>query len=84
MHDADQSTTPTTLEVELKFAIADGPALLSTLHEIGATFVGQEQHADTYYAHPCRDFVQTGEALRIRKVDGVAHVTFKGPKQPGP
>ncbi len=29
-------------------------------------FIRKEYHEDTYYQHPCRDFSETDEALRIR------------------
>ncbi len=47
-------------------------------------FLRKERHEDTYYAHPCRDFSETDEALRIRikRFDGhfEALLTYKGPK----
>ena len=42
-----------------------------------------QEHVDTYYNHPSRDFAETREALRIRRVDGVPMVTYKGTKLPG-
>lgn len=79
------------IEVEQKFRLPDPAALLSALQRHGAIEQGIEQHADTYYGHPCRDFQQTREALRIRRVvrhrrgDGAAepsstetYVTYKG------
>jgi len=35
---------------------------------------------DTYYAHPCRDFAKTDEALRVRESEGHLTLTYKGPK----
>lgn len=35
---------------------------------------------DTYYAHPCRDFASTDEALRVRDTKGTFTLTYKGPK----
>ena len=32
---------------------------------------------------PVATFVVTGEVLRIRRIDGVGHLTYKGPKDPG-
>jgi adenylate cyclase class 2 len=47
-------------------------------------FLRREYHEDTYYNHPCRDFRETDEALRIRvkRFDGhfEAFLTYKGPK----
>jgi len=41
---------------------------------------GVEQQKDTYFAHPCRDFARTDEALRIREAKGKLTLTYKGPK----
>ncbi|MEO1529159.1 MAG: class IV adenylate cyclase [Planctomycetota bacterium] len=68
------------LEVEQKYRVSDSDELADRLIEIGATAGTAEQHADTYYRHPCRDFVQTGEAFRVRRINEVASVTYKGPK----
>lgn len=71
------------IEVELKFAVSDLDSMLTQLLSFGAQPEPIEDHADTYYRHPCRDFVETGEALRIRRVNGVAHITYKGARLPG-
>ncbi len=71
------------LEVEQKFRIATHEFLLSKLRAINTTELPEERHCDTYLQHPCRDFGQTGEALRVREVNENAVVTFKGPRQPG-
>ena len=75
-------------EVELKFPLPPGPAAeaaLAKLAAAGATFGPPVTQADTYYAHPVRDFAATDEALRVRVVtgpDGVprGRLTYKGPK----
>ena len=39
---------------------------------------------DYYYSHPCRDFLATDEALRIRvPTQGKPRITYKGPRLPG-
>jgi len=68
------------LEVEQKFRVANRQALLDRIAESGAEGGDVQQHVDTYFQHPCRDFVQTNEALRIRAIDSLASVTYKGPK----
>jgi adenylate cyclase class 2 len=70
-------------EVEQKFHIDDLADLEKRLREIGAVEQSSQQHIDTYYNHPSRDFAETREALRIRRVDGVPMVTYKGTKLPG-
>ncbi|ASJ06817.1 class IV adenylate cyclase [Thermococcus pacificus] len=46
--------------------------------------IRREYHEDTYFQHPCRDFTETDEALRIRvrRFNGhfEAFLTYKGPK----
>ncbi|OYP28856.1 class IV adenylate cyclase [Rhodopirellula sp. MGV] len=68
------------LEVETKYKIDQPSVVIEKLEQLGAVNEVVESHADTYLRHPCRDFVQTKEALRIRRIDGVASVTYKGPK----
>ncbi len=69
--------------------------MLAKLLAAGAIEVAIEHHADTYYRHPSRDFAQTREALRIRRIARSAtlpssaanessqspetRVTYKGP-----
>jgi len=39
------------------------------------------EEIDTYFRHPCRDFAQTDEGLRIRRCSGnFSLMTYKGPK----
>lgn len=56
------------IEVEQKFRLPDPDLLLAKLLAAGATEIAVEHHADTYYRHPSRDFAQTREALRIRRI----------------
>ena len=67
-------------EIEQKFAIADRTALEERLRSLGAKELGQVEQADQYFNHPARDFAQTDEALRIRRVGRASFVTYKGPK----
>lgn len=69
-------------EVEQKYrvdCVSDVAVQLEALHAIP---IPRQVHEDIYYAHPSRDFRETGEALRIRKINSVASVTYKGPKVP--
>jgi adenylate cyclase class 2 len=70
-------------EIEQKFHISDCRELVEKLDAIGAILVSEKDNTDTYYNHPCRDFAQTGEALRVRREDGLPMVTYKGQKLPG-
>ena len=67
-------------EVEQKFAIDDFALLEGRLLGLGADPGEPSEQIDTYFAHPARDFGQTDEALRMRRVDRTTFLTYKGPK----
>ena len=67
-------------EVEQKHRVADVAALVERLAQRGVTIGPPVVQVDQYFAHPCRDFAGTDEALRIRLVGGASFVTYKGPK----
>lgn len=67
-------------EVEQKHHVPDVAVLLKVLAERGAEVGPPVEQADQYFAHPCRDFAKTDEALRIRTVGDKSFVTYKGPK----
>lgn len=67
-------------EVELKFPVTDLAALEARLTALGALWDAPLEQRDCYFAHPCRDFAQTDEALRIRQIGTQCLVTYKGPK----
>jgi adenylate cyclase class 2 len=67
-------------EVEQKHRVDDERSLLERLAERGVEIGAPVEQSDRYFAHPCRDFSQTDEALRIRTVGDRSFVTFKGPK----
>jgi adenylate cyclase class 2 len=67
-------------EVEQKHRVDDSAVLLRRLAERGATLGPPIAQADEYFNHPCRDFAQTDEAVRIRTVGDASVVTYKGPK----
>jgi adenylate cyclase class 2 len=68
------------LEVEMKFRLPDWTALTAKLAEWGATADPVRKDTDNYFNAPDRDFAQTDEAVRVRRV-GVSNVlTYKGPK----
>ncbi len=67
-------------EVEQKFAVADLASLEQRVLALGAKPDQDIVQVDLYFAHPSRDFAQTDEALRIRRVGPRNFVTYKGPK----
>lgn len=69
------------LEVEQKYPAGDLSAIETRLVALGVQFAAAKEQSDAYFAHPARDFAQTDEALRIRRVGHHNYVTYKGPKQ---
>jgi adenylate cyclase, class 2 len=67
-------------EVENKFPVADLESMAERLMAYGARFDEAIEQVDHYFAHPLRDFAQTDEALRIRRIGERNLVTYKGPK----
>jgi adenylate cyclase class 2 len=67
-------------EVEQKYPIGDAPRIEAALVKLGARIGPPQEEVDTYFNHPNRDFAQTDEALRIRRIGPVNCVTYKGPK----
>jgi adenylate cyclase class 2 len=67
------------LEIEIKTHSLDNGRVERLLLKRGATFLGEHDQVDEYFNHPCRDFAETDEALRLRK-DSSGKITYKGPK----
>jgi adenylate cyclase class 2 len=67
------------IEVEVKVR-ASHDEVEERLEELGAVRVAEKTQKDTYFAAPHRDFAQTDEALRVRRENGEAYITYKGPK----
>jgi adenylate cyclase, class 2 len=67
-------------EVEQKFRIENSTALENRLRTLGAVETETVEQVDRYFNHPARDFAQTDEALRLRRIGELNFVTYKGPK----
>ena len=67
-------------EVELKFPVVDLPALERRLATLAKRFYAPVDQVDRYFNHPCRDFAQTDEALRLRLDGDAVVITWKGPR----
>lgn len=67
-------------EVEMKFPVADRLDLEKKLVSCAARFSPPIEQIDRYFAHPCRDFAKTDEALRLRRVGDDVVITWKGPR----
>lgn len=68
------------IEVEVKARVDEAKKVERSIIALGATPIGIENQADTYYNSPHRDFKATDEALRIRVQDAGHFLTYKGPK----
>jgi adenylate cyclase class 2 len=68
------------IEVESKFWSPGNDKVEKALLRLGAKKVSEGAMEDVYFAHPNKDFGKTDEALRLRKRDGTAELTYKGPR----
>jgi adenylate cyclase class 2 len=71
-------------EVEVKYRVPDHDRVFRSLSLMGCVSSGTVTQQDTYLNHPARDFAQTNEAFRIRRIEEENRVTYKGPRLPGP
>src|SRR5260370_5588882 len=69
------------LEIEQKYANAASAAIEPRLAAWGVTGHEDEEESDDYYNAPDRDFKQTDEAFRLRRIGAKNFLTYKGPKQ---
>ena len=75
-----------TFEVEIKFRVENVSKFEDKLQQLGGAGFGEPvTEFDSFFQHPCRNFVQTDECLRLRKrvfADGTSDhsLTYKGPK----
>src|ERR1700677_1246186 len=70
------------LEVEMKFAVADFGPIEQRLQAWQAPGDDAIDEADHYFNAPDRDFAQTDEAFRLRRIGPANFLTYKGPKRP--
>jgi adenylate cyclase class 2 len=71
-------------EVEVKYRLADHDQLKQRLSERGAASGPTVVQEDLYLSHPTRDFAQTNEAFRLRRIGTENRITYKGPRLGGP
>jgi adenylate cyclase class 2 len=72
------------LEIEQKFRVGDLAGLVQRLAGLGVQLGPAHVEADHYMNAPDRDFAQTGEAFRLRRIAELNFLTFKGRRDPGP
>ena len=68
------------IEVESKFKSPGNEKVERALAHLGAKKIASVDMEDVYFAHPSKDFGKSDEALRLRKIDGAAELTYKGPR----
>ena len=68
------------LEVEIKAYCDDVHEIRKGITSLGGEPLGSRIETDIYYNHPGRNFAETDEALRIRRMDQKKILTYKGPK----
>lgn len=71
------------IEIEQKYRRPDADHLETRLADLGAKFMAAASEADHYFNAPDRDFATTGEAFRLRRIDDLNVLTYKGPKWTG-
>lgn len=71
-------------EVESKFRTETHAELQQRLTALGAVAKPEVVQEDIYLGHPSRDFAQTKEAFRIRRIGSENRITYKGPRLSGP
>lgn len=68
------------IEVEMKFRVPEWAPVLARLTAWGAVALPPRKDTDHYFNAPDRDFGQTDEALRLRRIGTANTLTYKGPK----
>ncbi len=72
---------PVEREVKLRLPCEALEEARRRLEEAGLRVEATVREVDVYYSHPCRDFLETDEALRLRISGEGARLTYKGPRR---
>src|SRR5687768_6602713 len=67
-------------EVEQKFRLPESRQVVARLAELGVHLADAVEQADLYFNHRAKNYKETDEALRIRRIGERNFVTYKGPK----
>ena len=70
----------TKFEVEIKAQCYDKNSFIEKVTGAGAVHVETREEIDTYFNHSQKNFAETDEALRLRKIGDKTYITYKGPK----
>ncbi len=68
------------VEVEIKARVDELEDVREQILQRGGQSVARVRQQDTYFDHPVRSFADSDEALRIRRTEQKAKVTYKGPR----
>jgi len=68
------------IEVESKYWSPGNSAVIAALNKLGAKKLSDLTMEDVYFSHPSKDFGKTDEAIRLRKKEDGAELTYKGPR----
>lgn len=68
------------IEVEIKAPIDSFQSVEKNLYKFNAQYIRKENHYDVYFQHPSKDFAESDEALRIRRIGEEYQLTYKGPR----
>lgn len=63
-------------EIEAKAKVEED--LTEKILRIGGKFLGEKIQEDIYFEHPCRDFLKSDEAFRLRIEGNRSVITYKG------
>ncbi len=68
------------IEIEKKFRSPGNDKVEKNLARLGAKKLADGTIEDIYFSHPVKDFGKSDEALRLRKLEDEAELTYKGPR----
>ncbi|MCS7097780.1 MAG: class IV adenylate cyclase [Candidatus Methanomethyliaceae archaeon] len=66
-------------EIEAKARVEED--LTEKILKMGGRFLGEKIQEDIYFEHPCRDFVKSDEAFRLRIEGNKSIITYKGKRE---
>jgi adenylate cyclase class 2 len=74
------ANSPAMFELEAKYRSKDNGKVEEALTGLGAQKLSEGVIEDLYFSHRERDFGDSDEVLRIRRTEGAAELTYKGPR----
>lgn len=77
---AEQTGRTNTLEVELKYPVENLLTVRQQLEALGGKSLSSDWENDIYFCPPKGNYVDTDEALRLRRTGEKLLLTYKGPR----